>query len=235
MPCNSDITCSVDNCLVCVSGEPDHCSQCNSGFELDLLDQCVIILDFITEPPTEKSTYVSPNYKGVENGYLDYNFDENNPDDSDSLVLKLDYLKNIENNKNNVITNINIQNNNNKNISVEISEGYEELTFKVDPTTSSKNFDIIITSENPIKINLESTSNASIKVGSGELEIESIDNSNVNLNQIQPSSSLTIKPVSPIIVNEVEFKQGKYEKGKILINSDDNTKVQLNYNKEGKE
>ncbi|KAK8845218.1 hypothetical protein M9Y10_021402 [Tritrichomonas musculus] len=223
--CNNNddnVECLVEGCIACKPGKSDQCEQCNSTLELDQNFKCVKSISTLASP-TPKPFEGSISYDAVDdNGKITYDFDEQNKDGdaNQPIVLRLDRDKN---DGYNIISNFTIQNEKNRKIAIEV-KGYNELTLAVDPNTENKEFDIIIADQTSITINLESDTFASIKNGQGKIELQSTDDKDVNLNQVQPSSSLTITPNSQVVIKEVEFS-GK--NGEIVINSDNNQKVKV--------
>lgn len=215
------IPCLVDGCILCMDGFDDKCAKCNSSLVLNSKNQCEKILVDVTVPPKPKPTFITPNYDSIKNGSIECNFDEANLGDAEQIVLQLD----PEENPDEKITSITIVNTQNKNVAIEIFEGFNEITINVDEDTTNKTFDIISHSESPMTINLDPSTRASIKEAKGGISIGSTEKGKpVTINQIQPESDLTITPKSQIIIEEVEF----YQNSEFIVKSKDNEKVQIN-------
>lgn len=226
VPCNSDVQCLVENCLVCITGFSDQCAQCNPPFALDISNKCVKPVDPFEPTPTPQPKKIKPAYDKIQDdGNLPQNFDDEEiSENSQQLRLTLNYEENVDEN-NKIITAVTITNTKNRNVAIEIPDGYDEITLKVDSNTNNKEFDII-TTKSSIKINLDPSTRASIVEGHDNIRIESTSpTSTVNLNQVEPISALTITPLSPIEINQLEFKE---QEGELIINSDNNKDVQIN-------
>lgn len=219
LPCGGD-SCKVDGCIACQPDSQDKCAICDASLQLDNFGKCVKKPDEIKQD-TYEPVYVKN--MNCNNGVCSIDFDKEND------IKELEQLVLPPKNYDEKITEVNVSNAQSRNIAAEISDHLSNIKI-INGQDKNLNIDLKFTDDSPRKTNitLDPTILASITDGIGKVRIESTDKSkDIILNQVKPASDnfMIVPPSSSkLTIQEVVFNS----KQALLIQSDDNKKVEIN-------
>lgn len=200
IPCSS--VCSVPNCQRCIFGDENVCAQCNYGYQVNKVGQCVIPLNTLPrkhlEPVIDKISS-----KDVINGHVTVDI-SSQKQVTESQVLTFVLNHNQANNP----TSITIENPNNDSVAFDIRSGIDHLELDVSDTSADNNkFDLIHTNIDEITLQLGEKTHASLIDFTGEITLQSkTKGATVNINKVEPIGvGMALNLKNHVVIDEINF------------------------------